>query len=128
MPIDFREVSGASKSAVTPVGFVTCPGATRANSSRRLCGFSTMPTTRRSTPPTRHESPTARWNADAEIQGLLKIINQQDAGLSKLTKKYSSGGAKKLLAAPLDRIELAKAPLPYDKLDQLTMEVIMGVR
>ena len=32
------------------------------------------------------------------------------------------------LAAPLDRIELAKAPLPYEKLDQLTMEVIMGVR
>ena len=70
----------------------------------------------------------ARWNADPEIQGLLQIINKQDASLSKLTKKYSSGGAKKLLAAPLDRIELAKAPLPYEKLDQLTMEVLMGVR
>ena len=69
----------------------------------------------------------ARWNADAEIQGLLRIINQQDA-LSKLTKKYSSPSAQKLLAAPLDRIELARAPLPYEKLDQLTMEVIMGVR
>jgi xylose isomerase len=70
----------------------------------------------------------AKWNADPEIQGLLKVINAQDAGMSKLTKKYSSQGAKKLLAAPLDRVELAKAPLPYEKLDQLTMELLMGVR
>jgi hypothetical protein len=28
----------------------------------------------------------------------------------------------------LDRIELAKAPLPYEKLDQLAMELLMGVR
>src|SRR5690242_19033558 len=56
----------------------------------------------------------ARWNADPEIRGLLNIINQQDP-ISKLTKKYSSGNAKKLLDAPLDRVELAKAPLPYEK-------------
>ena len=70
----------------------------------------------------------ARWNADAEIHGLRQIINVQDAAMSKLTKTYSTQNAKKLLAAPLDRIELAKAPLPYEKLDQLTMEVLMGVR
>ena len=69
----------------------------------------------------------ARWNADAEIQGLLKTINQQD-DISSLTRKYSSQSAAKLLEAPLDRIELAKAPLPYEKLDQLTMEVLMGIR
>ena len=70
----------------------------------------------------------ARWNADKEIQGLLDTINVQDASLSKLTKRYSSANAKKLSAAPLDRIELAKAPLPYEKLDQLTMELLMGIR
>ena len=70
----------------------------------------------------------ARWNADSEIQGLLKVINAHDSGFSKLTKKYTTDGAKKLLAAPLDRISLADAPLPYEQLDQLTMEVIMGVR
>jgi xylose isomerase len=70
----------------------------------------------------------ARWNADAEIQGLLQEINVEDANLSKLTRKYSSQNAKKLLAAPLDRVELAKARLPYERLDQLTMEVLMGVR
>jgi xylose isomerase len=69
-----------------------------------------------------------RWNADPEIKGLLQQINIEDQQLSKLTKKFSDGNASKLLAAPLDRIELAKAPLPYEKLDQLTMEILMGVR
>src|SRR5437868_6347353 len=57
-----------------------------------------------------------RWNADAEIQGLLKRINALDSSMSRLTKKFSSANAKKLLDAPLDRIELATAPLPYEKL------------
>ena len=68
-----------------------------------------------------------RWNADKEIQGLLKIINQDDA-LAKLTKKFSDANAKKLLGAPLNRVELAKERLPYEQLDQLTMELLMGVR
>ena len=70
----------------------------------------------------------ARWNKDPEIQGLLKVINVQDAALSKLTRKFSAENSKKLLNARLDRLELAKARLPYEKLDQLTMEVIMGIR
>lgn len=69
----------------------------------------------------------AQWNANKEIQALLKEINAEAPELSKLTKKYSSANAKKLLAANLDRVELAKARLPYERLDQLTMEVIMGV-
>ena len=69
----------------------------------------------------------ARWNADKEIQGLLKSINQDDP-IARLTRKFSAGSAKKLLAAPLDRIELATERLPYEQLDQLTMELLMGVR
>jgi xylose isomerase len=71
---------------------------------------------------------SARWNADAEIQGLLKTINHREPAMEKLTKKFSSANAKKLYNAPLDRIALAAAPLPYEKLDQLTMEVLMGIR
>jgi xylose isomerase len=70
----------------------------------------------------------ARWNADKEIQQIVKAINVQDSGLSKLTANYSRANAAKLLAAPLDRVALAAVPLPYERLDQLTMEVIMGVR
>jgi xylose isomerase len=69
-----------------------------------------------------------RWNSDAEIQGLLKRINVEDANVAKLTKKFSQANAKKLEESRLNRIELAQAPLPYEKLDQLTMEVLMGVR
>ena len=69
-----------------------------------------------------------RFNNDAEIQALLKTINVDENSLSKLTRKYSPENANRLLNASLDRIELAKAPLPYEKLDQLTMEVVMGVR
>jgi hypothetical protein len=52
---------------------------------------------------------------------------QGDPNLEKLTKKYNSGNAKKLLDAPLNRTDLANARLPYERLDQLTMEVIAGV-
>jgi xylose isomerase len=69
-----------------------------------------------------------RWNSDAEIQGIVKQINVGDSALEKLTKKFSGASAKKLLDADLDRVELADSPLPYEKLDQLTMEIIMGVR
>jgi xylose isomerase len=70
----------------------------------------------------------AKWNADAEIQGLLREINVRDAGLEKLLKACNKSTVAKLRQAPLSRSELAAMPLPYEKLDQLTMEIIMGVR
>ena len=42
--------------------------------------------------------------------------------------RIRAASAKALLRAPLNRVKLAEAPLPYEKLDQLTMEVLMGVR
>lgn len=70
----------------------------------------------------------ARWNADKEIQRLLKQINVQNDEMSRLTRRFSAASAKKLANAPLDRVKLAEAPLAYEKLDQLTMELLMGVR
>src|SRR5438477_528182 len=69
-----------------------------------------------------------RWNTDKEIQAIVKQVNTEDNGVGKLTRKYSSANAKKLLAEQLDRMQLAQVPLPYERLDQLTMEVLMGVR
>src|SRR3954454_17202702 len=60
-----------------------------------------------------------RWNEDKEIQAIVQQVNAEDGGLSKLTRKYSSGNAKKLLEADLDRTKLAAAPLPYERLDQM---------
>ena len=69
-----------------------------------------------------------RFNNDKEIQGLLKTINVADKPMEQLLKKHSAASQKKLLAADLDRAKLAKARLPYEELDQLTAEIIMGVR
>jgi len=69
-----------------------------------------------------------RWNEDKEIQQLLGDINVADTHLQKMLKSYSTANAKKLLVENLDREVLAEARLPYERLDQLTMEIIMGVR
>lgn len=69
-----------------------------------------------------------RWNADKEIQGLRRQINVEGVGMSKLTRRFSAAAAKKLLGVTFDRKALADEPLPYERLDQLTMEVLMGVR
>jgi xylose isomerase len=67
-------------------------------------------------------------DADKEIQGLLKEIKLNDSALEGLTRKYSSANAKKLKEAKLDAAKLAERPLPYERLDQLLQEVILGVR
>ncbi len=54
-----------SNSTVTWVGLRTWPGTTRANSSSRLCGFCTMPTTVRAVPPWCHVLPILRPKSDA---------------------------------------------------------------
>jgi xylose isomerase len=69
-----------------------------------------------------------RWNADAEIQGLIKEINFVDVNLEKLIKRHTPVNARRLLDMTFDRGELAGHPLPYERLDQLTMEVLMGIR
>jgi hypothetical protein len=41
---------------------------------------------------------------------------------------YSSNAATNLLAHKFDRAVLAKRRLPYERLDQLTMEILFGSR
>ncbi len=63
-----------------------------------------------------------RWNADAEIQALLK----ETRGTSGIS--YSAGHASALLAESFDREALSRRGLAYERLDQLTTEVLLGVR
>ena len=64
--LNVAKLSGvASKSTVTWVGLVTCPGATSANVSSRFCGFSTIPVTRSARPSMRQVPPIPARNADA---------------------------------------------------------------
>src|ERR1043165_5912200 len=69
-----------------------------------------------------------RWNRDTEIQSIVREINRDDATVAKLTKSFSAANATKLLETIFDRDALADVPPPYERLDQLTMELLMGVR
>ncbi len=70
----------------------------------------------------------ARWNADTEIQGLLAEINADDGSMDAFKGQYTAEKAAALKAASFDRIALGKKGIPYEKLDQLTVEVLLGVR
>jgi xylose isomerase len=70
----------------------------------------------------------ARWNADKEIQGLLAGINADDGSTAAYTGKYSAAKAVSLKAQSFDRAGLGKRGLTYERLDQLTIEILMGVR
>src|SRR3954463_10465340 len=65
----------------------------------------------------------ARWAADAEIQGLVKASGKAVTGLPSAAE-YSRSGGETLLAHSFDRAALASRGLGYERLDQLTMEVL----
>jgi len=69
----------------------------------------------------------ARWNNDAEIQAILQDLSSSTNGVPKVGS-YSSACAKALLAHSFDKDAIMKKRLPYEKLDQLTIDVLAGVR
>ncbi len=70
----------------------------------------------------------ARYNADAEIQALLAEINASDAATAALTGAYSRERLAALQAATFDRKALGARGYAYERLDQLTIELLLGVR
>ena len=70
----------------------------------------------------------AQFNADAEIQALLEEINADDGSYAYLADGYSSATADRLKATTFDRVSLGARNLPYERLDQLTFDLLMGVR
>ncbi|HRE28385.1 MAG TPA: xylose isomerase [Anaerolineales bacterium] len=70
----------------------------------------------------------ARWNADPDIQALVAEINADDGSLAPLTGAYSTEKAAALKSRDLQPASLALRGLPYERLDQLTIEVLLGVR
>jgi xylose isomerase len=69
-----------------------------------------------------------RWNQNAEIQQLLAQINEDDGTMAPYLGAFSSEKAAALKAAEFDRAALGARGLPYEKLDQLTVELLMGAR
>ena len=70
----------------------------------------------------------AQWNTDKEIQSIVAEINSDDGSMNQYFGKYSAEKANALKAQAFDRNAIAGRGLKYEKLDQLTNEVLLGVR
>lgn len=70
----------------------------------------------------------AQFNADPEVQAILAEINADDGAMAPFFGKYSAEKAAALKAQPFDRPAIAKRGLKYERLDQLTIEILTGVR
>jgi xylose isomerase len=68
------------------------------------------------------------WNADSEIQALVAEINADDGAMSRYFGDYSSQKATELKAEVFDRVSMSERGLQYERLDQLTVEILLGVR
>jgi xylose isomerase len=69
-----------------------------------------------------------QFNQDAEIQSLLEEIKADDGAFAYLSSGYSEDGASRLRGTDFDRTALGARSLPYERLDQLTVELLLGVR
>ena len=67
----------------------------------------------------------ALWNANKEIQAILQEISTASVNTPR-EGKYSKKGAATLLAHAFDKDLMAKKRLPYERLDQLTVDILLG--
>ena len=66
-----------------------------------------------------------QWNNHPEIKAILAEIAETNN--VNLVGKFDSVNSAKLLATDFDRVEMASKGLKYEKLDQLTMDILFGV-
>jgi xylose isomerase len=65
------------------------------------------------------------WRADARIREILRQINRP--GKEQSVNGYTAKATNALLRRSFDRDVLAAKALPYEALDQRTMEILLGV-
>ncbi len=70
----------------------------------------------------------AQFNADKEIQALLAEIHADDGSMSQYFGAYSPEKARALKSQPFDRSAISSKGLQYERLDQLTIDLLLGVR
>jgi xylose isomerase len=68
-----------------------------------------------------------QFREDAAIQALLEEIQAGDPADEALLAPYSRDAAARIRARPFDRARLAARPLPYERLDQLVVDLLLGV-
>jgi len=70
----------------------------------------------------------AQWNTDSEIQALVREINWDDGSTTSLLGTFSAEKANNLKDYTFDRAALGRRGMGYERLDQLTVELLLGVR
>jgi xylose isomerase len=68
-----------------------------------------------------------KYNENKEIQDLLKEIHGANPHLRGVTTKYSREAGQQLKSMSFDPTALASRKLPYERLDQLVTELLLGV-
>jgi xylose isomerase len=68
-----------------------------------------------------------RFNDDTEVQRLLTEIHADDGALSYLDNGFSSEALQRLRNENFDREALGRRGLPYEQLDQIAVEILLGV-
>jgi xylose isomerase len=68
----------------------------------------------------------ARWNAHAEIKALLAGVEEQNRKDSPVGK-FDKDNSERLLSEQFDRVAMAAKGLQYERLDQLTIDILLGV-
>ena len=68
------------------------------------------------------------FDADHQIQSLLAEIKADDGSMNPFFGRYSKDKAEQLKAYPFDREALGKHGQPYEELDQLLIDLLLGVR
>ena len=69
-----------------------------------------------------------QFNADAEIQALLAEINAEDSAMSPFFGKYTPEKAAAIKSQSFNRSGIAERGLKYERLDQLTIDILTGTR
>ena len=69
----------------------------------------------------------ARWNADKEIQAVLNEISAVPKGIPSAAK-FSRKGSAALLDHVFNKDTMSAKSLPYERLDQLTIDILLGAR
>ncbi len=69
-----------------------------------------------------------QFNEDARIQELVAQIREEGNPMPDYLGGYSPQSAQELKTHPFDRVALGKKGLPYEELDQLLIELLLGAR
>lgn len=69
-----------------------------------------------------------QFNEDMEIQSILADIYAQEPEYDYLNEGYSNTSMQKLKDTAFDRAALGSRAYPYERLDQLTIDLLLGVR